>query len=149
MNNISKLLMATLMVVSAALIVELADNPAGKDSAVNQKSIIEHNSLDTFVNESHSYQDRFLFTYSPKNPDSRFDCYMSYKFREDGNILKNIDKEFYGNISTENPIVLEFPRKKCSSYELEVKIKDKSGINLYKSMVEISPATIETETNNS
>lgn len=31
MNNAFKLLMLALMIVSAVLIVELADNPAGKD----------------------------------------------------------------------------------------------------------------------
>jgi hypothetical protein len=105
-------------------------------------------SVDAFVSESNRYEDRFLFTYSPKNPDSRFDCYMSYEFRENGNVLENIDKEFYGNVSAENPIVFEFPRKKDSIYELEVKIKDKSGVNLHESKIEISPATVENETSN-
>lgn len=148
MNNISKLLMVTLMVVSAALIVELADNPAGKNETGGRDSIMGRSSVDAFVNESNKYEDRFLFTYSPKNPDSRFDCYMSYDFRENGNVLENIDKEFYGNVSAENPIVLEFPRKKDSIYELEVKIKDKSGVNLHESKIEISPATVENETSN-
>ena len=67
-------------------------------------------SLDIFVSESHSYEDRFLFTYTPRNPGSRFDCYMSYEFREDGNSLENVSEKFYGNVSVENPIVLEFPR---------------------------------------
>ncbi len=89
-----------------------------------------------------------MFTYSPKNSDSKVDCYVSYEFREDGNILKSIDKEFYKNISTEHPIVLEFPRKKASLYELKVNIKDKSGINLYKTNIEINPATIDNKTSN-
>jgi hypothetical protein len=73
---------------------------------------------------------------------------MNYEFRENGNTLESINKKFYGNVSAENPIVLEFPRKKNSTYELEVKIEDKSGINLHKSKIEISPATIENETSN-
>ena len=107
---------------------------------------MEKNSLDAFVSESDSYEDRFLFTYTPRNPGSRFDCYMNYEFRENGNTLESVNKKFYGNVSAENPIVLEFPRKKDSTYELEVKIEDKSGINLHKSKTEISPATVENET---
>lgn len=148
MNNAFKLLMLALMIVSAVLIVELADNPAGKDGAVDREKIIEKNSLDIFVSKSHNYEDRLVFTYSPKNSDSKVDCYVSYEFREEGNILKSIDKEYYKNISTEHPIVLEFPRKKGSLYELKVNIKDKSGINLYKTNIEINPTTIDNKTSN-
>ncbi|HHV25468.1 MAG TPA: hypothetical protein GXX65_13520 [Methanosarcina sp.] len=52
---------------------------------------------------------------------------------------------FYGNVSAENPIMFEYPRKKNAIYELEIKIKDKSGINLHKSEIKISPATVESE----
>jgi hypothetical protein len=62
MNKEFKLLMLALMVVIAVLILELADNPAGKNGAVDR----EKNSLGTFISESHSYEDRFVFTYSPK-----------------------------------------------------------------------------------
>jgi hypothetical protein len=48
----------------------------------------------------------------------------------------------------EHPIVLEFPRKKGSLYELKVNIKNKSGINRYKTNIEISPMTIDNKTNN-
>jgi hypothetical protein len=44
--------------------------------------------------------------------------------------------------------VLEFPRKKGSLYELKVNIKDKSGINLYKTNIEINPTTIDNKTSN-
>ncbi len=97
------------------------------------------------MSESRSYEDQLVFIYSPKNPDSKFDCYITYQFRENGNTLENINKEFYGNISTENPIVLEFPRKKDFTYELETAIKDKSGINLYKNNTKIGPSTIGNE----
>ncbi|WP_155396807.1 hypothetical protein [Methanosarcina barkeri] len=144
--NIFKLLMAILMVVSAAIIAQLVNDPAEKDSAGDRDSILEKNSLEVFVSESRNYEDRLVFTYSPKNPDSKFDCYITYQLRENGNTLENINKEFYGNISTENPIVLEFPRKKDFTYELETAIKDKSGINMYKNNTEIGPSTIVTET---
>lgn len=143
--KIFKLLMAILMVVSAAIIAQLVNDPAEKDSAEDRDSILEKNSLEVFVSESRNYEDRLVFTYSPKNPDSKFDCYITYQFRENGNTLENIDKEFYGNISTENPIVLEFPRKKDFTYELETAIKDKSGINLYKNNTKIGPSTIGNE----
>ncbi|AKB82834.1 hypothetical protein MSBR3_2256 [Methanosarcina barkeri 3] len=138
--------MAILMVVSAAIIAQLVNDPAEKDSAGDRDSILEKNSLEVFVSESRNYEDRLVFTYSPKNPDSKFDCYITYQLRENGNTLENINKEFYGNISTENPIVLEFPRKKDFTYELETAIKDKSGINMYKNNTEIGPSTIVTET---
>lgn len=144
--NTFKLLMAIFMVVSAVIIVQLVNNPAGKSGVEDRHSILE-NSLEAFVSESRSYEDRLVFTYSPKDPDSRFDCYITYEFRENGNTLESIDKEFYGNVSTENPIILEFPRKKDSIYELKTTIKDKSGINLYKNKTEISPATVGNETN--
>lgn len=144
--NTFKLLMAILLVVSAVIIVQLANSPAEKGGAGDRDGILEKNSLEAFVSESRSYEDRFVFTYSPKNPDSRFDCYITYEFKENGNTLENIDKEFYGNVSAENPIVLEFPRKKDSTYELEITIEDKSGINLYKNETEISPATVGNET---
>lgn len=146
--KIFKLLMAILMVVSAAIIAQLVNDPAEKDSAGDRDSILEKNSLEVFVSESRNYEDRLVFTYSPKNQDSKFDCYLTYQFRENGNALESIDKEFYGNISTENPIVLEFPRKKDFTYELETAIKDKSGINLYKNNTEIGPSTIVNETSN-
>jgi len=146
--NIFKLLMAILMVVSAAIIAQLVNDPAEKDSAGDRDSILEKNSLGVFVSESRSYEDRLVFTYSPKNPDSKFDCYITYQFRENGDALESVDIEFYGNISTENPIVLEFPRKKDFTYELETAIKDKSGINLYKNNTEIGPSTIVNETSN-
>lgn len=143
--NISKLLMVTLMVVSAVIIAQLSDNPAGKDGARDRDSILRKNSLEALVSESRSYEDQFVFTYSPRNPDSIFDCYITYDFRENGNTLESIDKEFYGNVSTEKPIVLEFSRKKDSIYELETTIEDKGGINLYKNKTEISPATVEND----
>ena len=146
--KIFKLLMAILMVVSATIIAQLVNDPAEKDSAGDRDSILEKNSLEVFVSEPRNYEDRLVFTYSPKNPDSKFDCYLTYQFRENGNALESIDKEFYGNISTENPIVLEFPRKKDFTYELETAIKDKSGINLYKNNTEIGPSTIVNETSN-
>jgi hypothetical protein len=147
MSNITKLLMIILMVVTAVIVVQLINQPMGeKGAAVQQEIIMGKGSLDTFVSESHSYEDRFLFTYTPRNPDSRFDCYMSYEFREDGNALKNVSEKFYGNVSVENPIVLEFSRKENSTYELKTVIEDKSGINLHKSEIEIGPATIENET---
>jgi hypothetical protein len=146
--NTFKLLMAILMVVSAAIIAQLVNGPAEKDSSGDRDSILEKNSLEVFVSESRSYEDRLVFTYSPKNPDSKFDCYITYQFRENGNALESVDIEFYGNISTENPIVLEFPRKKDFTYELETAIKDKSGINLYKNNTEIGPSTIVNETSN-
>jgi len=139
--------MAILMVVSAVIIAELVNNPAGKDGARDRDNILEKNSLETFVSESRSYEDRLVFTYSPRNPDSRFDCYITYEFRENGNTLESTNKEFYGNVSTENPIVLEFPKKKDSVYELETMIEDKSGINLYKNKTEISPATVGNSSN--
>ncbi len=70
-----------------------------------------------------------------------------YEFKEDGNILESANKKFYGNVSIENPIVFEYPRKKDSTYDLEIKIEDKSGINLHKSEIKISPAAVESETN--
>jgi hypothetical protein len=146
MNNISKLLMVTLMVVSAMIIAELVDNPAEKDRYTDRNSILGKNSLDAFMSESSSYEDRFIFTYSPRNPDSRFDCYVTYEFRENEGTVESINKEFYGNVSVENPIVLEFPRTRNSTYELETTIEDKSGINLYKGKTEISPGTEENET---
>ncbi len=72
---------------------------------------------------------------------------MTYEFKEDRNSLESANKKFYGNVSVENPIVFEYPRKKDSTYELEVKIEDKSGINLHKSKIKISPAAIESEAN--
>jgi hypothetical protein len=36
---------------------------------------------------------------------------MNYEFRENGNTLESVSKKFYRNVSAENPIVLEFPRK--------------------------------------
>ncbi len=148
MNNISKILMVILMVVSAALVVELADNPVGRDGKGDQDSILGSSSLDAFVSESNSYEDRFVFTFSPKNPDSRFDCNISYDFRENGNSLESVNKKYYGNVSAENPIVLEFPKKKDSTYQLEVEIEDKSGINLHKSKIEIGPAPVKNESDN-
>lgn len=140
--NIFKLLIAILMVVSAAIIAQLVNNPVEKDSAGDRDGILKKNSLEVFVSEFRNYEDRLVFTYSPKNPDSKFDCYLTYQFRENGNALESIDKEFYGNISIENPIVLEFPRKNDFTYELETTIKDKSGINLYKNNTKIGPSTI-------
>lgn len=145
--NTFKLLMAILLVVSAVVIAQLVNNPAGKSDVEDRHSILEKNSLETFVSESRSYEDRLAFTYSPKNPDSRFDCYITYELRENGNTLESIDKEFYGNVSAENPIVIEFPRKKDSTYELETTVKDKSGINLYKNKIEIGPAIVGNRTN--
>lgn len=145
MNNTSKLLMVTLMVVSAGIIVELIDNPAEKEKSAGRGSILDKKSLDAFVSKSNSYEDRFLFTYSPENPNSRFDCYLTYELRENGDTLKSVSKEFYGNVSAENPIVLEFPRNQNSTYELETTIEDKGGINLYKNKTEISPAILEND----
>lgn len=144
--NTFKLLMAILLVVSAVIIAQLVSNPAGKSGVEDRHNILEKNSLEAFVSESRSYEDRLVFTYSPRNPDSRFDCYITYEFRENGNTLESVDKEFYGNVSTENPIMLEFPRKKDSIYELKTTIEDKGGINLYKNETEISPATVGNET---
>ncbi len=72
---------------------------------------------------------------------------MTYEIKEEGNTLESANKKFYGNVSIENPIVFEYPRKKDSTYELEIKIEDKSGINLHKSEIKISPAAVESETN--
>lgn len=94
------------------IIAGLVNNPAGKDGVRDRDNILEKNSLEAFVSESRSYEDQFVFTYNPRNPDSIFDCYVNYEFRENGKTLKSDNKEFYGNVSTENPIVLEFPRKK-------------------------------------
>lgn len=138
--------MIILMVVIALVIAQLINQPLGENGAVQRENIVGKGSLDTFVSETHSYEDRFLFTYAPRNPNSRFDCYMSYEFREDGKTLEIINEKFYGNVSAENPIVLEFPRKENSTYALETTIEDKSGINLHKSEIEINPATLDNET---
>lgn len=148
MNNTSKLLMVILMVVTAVIVAQLIDHPLGKNRVVDRDNIVGKNSLDLFVSESYSYEDRLLFTYTSRNPDSKFDCYVTYDFREDGNTLESANKKFYGNVSAQTPIVFEYPRKKDSTYELEIKIEDKSGINLHKSKIKISPAAVESETIN-
>ena len=147
MNNTSKLLMIILMVVTAVIVAQLIDHPPGENRVVDRDNIMGKNSLDLFVSESYSYEDRLLFVYTPRNPDSKFDCYVTYEFKEDGDTLESANKKFYGNVSVENPIVFEYPKKKDSTYELEIKIEDKSGINLHKSKIKISPAAVESEAN--
>ncbi len=56
--------------------------------------------------------DRALLENISRNPNSVQDCYVSYDFQENGNTQENVDRKLYENVSTENPISLEFPRKK-------------------------------------
>jgi hypothetical protein len=67
MNNTSKLLMVILMVMTAVIIAQMINHPPKGNAAVYRENIMEKNSLDTFVSKSHSYEDRFLFTYTPRN----------------------------------------------------------------------------------
>ncbi|MGI5992779.1 MAG: hypothetical protein ACOX79_10400 [Methanosarcina sp.] len=77
MNNTSKLLMIILMVVTAVIVTQLIDHPPRENRVVDRDNIMGKNSLDLFVSESYSYEDRLLFAYTPRNPDSKFDCYVT------------------------------------------------------------------------
>ncbi|MCQ1534753.1 hypothetical protein FTO70_03405 [Methanosarcina sp. KYL-1] len=145
MENLTKLLTAVLLIVAAGIIGAIVvfnppDGP-GEGGARQTASIWGESTLDAFVSESEDYEDHFVFRYIPRNPNATIDCYMSYAFEEDGNTLESADNKYYDGVSAENPIVFEFPRKKGSTYKLEVTIKDNSGITLHKSGLEIYPQT--------
>ncbi|MDD3873226.1 MAG: hypothetical protein PHW84_09845 [Methanosarcina sp.] len=73
---------------------------------------MEKNSLDLFVSESYSYEDRLLFTYTPRNPDSKFDCYVMYEFREDGKILESAIKCFMETFRLKTRLCSNIPGRK-------------------------------------
>jgi hypothetical protein len=142
MNNLFKVLIAILVIIlllgAAVIIGGLAYLiPVERSSEVGQTVILEESSQDTLVSESYSYEDRFEFVYIPVNPDTVLDCYVSYHFQENGNTLKNVDRKLYENVSVENPISLELPRKNESVYKLDVIIEDERGDVLYRSRMEI------------
>lgn len=112
MSNTTKLLMIILMVVTAVIVVQLIDQPLGEKGAVQRERIMGKGSLDIFVSESHSYEDRFLFTYTPRNPGSRFDCYMSYEFRKTGIPSKTLVKSFTGTFRLKIRLYLNSQERK-------------------------------------
>lgn len=141
MNNLFKVLIAILVIVllaGATMITGGLDDllPVEKSSELEQIVFWEESSQDKFVGKLFTYEERFSLIYIPVNPDAILDCYVSYHFQENGNTLRSVDRELYQNVSLENPILLEFPRKKEFEYELEVTIEDESGVLMHKSRME-------------
>jgi hypothetical protein len=141
MNNLFKVLIAILVIVllaGATMITGGLDDllPVEKSSELEQIVFWEESSQDKFVGKLFTYEERFSLIYIPVNPDAILDFYVSYHFQENGNTLRSVDRELYQNVSLENPILLEFPRKKEFEYELEVTIEDESGVLMHKSRME-------------
>ncbi|HIH74424.1 MAG TPA: hypothetical protein HA306_04030 [Methanosarcina sp.] len=142
MNNLFKALIAILVIIlllGAALIIGGMAFlfPVERSSEAEETVVWEESSQNEFTSESYSYDDRFKFVYTPVNPNALLDCYVSYHFQEDGTTQENIDRRLYENVSTENPISFEFPKRKGSRYKLDITIEDKDGAVLHKSEVEI------------
>jgi hypothetical protein len=140
-NNSFKALISILVIILLVGIVVITGGlayllPVERSSEVEQRVAWEENSQDTFVGKLFTYEERFSIIYIPANPDAVLDCYVSYHFQENGNTLRSADRSLYENVSFKNPILLEFPRKKESQYELEVTIENKSEAVLHKSLME-------------
>jgi len=141
MNNLFKVLIAILVIVLLVGAVVITGGlayllPVEGSSEAEQRVVWEESSQDKFVGKLFTYEDRFSIIYIPVDPNAVIDCYVSYHFQENGNTLRNVDRKLYEKVSYKNPILLEFPRKKESAYELNVTIEDKSGAVLYKSWME-------------
>ncbi|MFY1110949.1 MAG: hypothetical protein AB3K77_04600 [Methanosarcinaceae archaeon] len=145
MNNLTKVLIALFLIIIAAGIILAGIGYVSFNSyhdsvyAEQEVSVWGNDSLDSFVTESENYEDHFVFTYIPRDPNATLDCYMSYEFQQDGNTLESANKKLYEGVTASNPIVLEFPRVEGSTYELDVTIEDTEGVILHKSGMTVYP----------
>ncbi len=147
MNNLTKVLIALFLIIIAAGIILVGINYVSFDSyhdsgyAEREVTVWEDEPLDTFVSESENYEDHFVFTYIPRDPNATLDYYMTYEFKQDGTTQESADKKLYEGVTASDPIVLEFPREKGSEYELDVTIEDTGGAILHKSGMKVYPQT--------
>lgn len=148
MNNLTKVLIALFLIIISAGIILVginfyAFNEYTDGGTVQKASISGDSTFDSFVTESESHEDHFVFTYIPRDTNATLDCYMSYEFQQDGNTLESADQKLYEGVTASDPIVLEFPRVEGSTYELNVTIEDSNGATLHKSGMTIYPPTQE------
>jgi len=145
MNNLTKVLIALLLLISAGIILAginfYAVSEYTDGGTVQRASISGDSTLDSFVTESESHKDHFVFTYIPRDPNATLECYMTYEFKRDGTTQESADKKLYEGVTASDPIVLEFPREESSEYELNVTIEDAEGAILHKSGMTIYPPT--------
>ncbi len=145
MNNLTKVLIALFLIIIAAGIILVGISYVSFDSyhesgyAEQEVTVWGNDSLDAFVSESENYEDHFVFSYIPRDPNASIDCYLTYEFKQDGNTLESEDKKRYEGVAVSDPIVLEFPRVEDSGYELDVTIEDTDGAILHKSGMTIYP----------
>jgi hypothetical protein len=141
MNNLFKILTAVLIIVlllGAAVVIGGVAYllPLERTSEAQQIVVWEESSQDICIGRLFTYENMFSILYAPVDPNSALECYVSYRFQENGNTLRSVDKELYENVSYRNPIILEFPREDGSIYELDVVIENKSGAVLHTSRME-------------
>ncbi len=151
MNNLTKVLIALFLIIIAAGIILVGINYVSFNSyhdsvyAEQEVTVWGDEPLDAFVSESESHEDRFVSTYIPRDSNASIDCYLTYEFKQDGNTLESFDKKLYEEVTTSDPIVLEFPREEGSEYELDVTIEDTGGAILHKSGMKVYPQTHRNE----
>ncbi|AKB26571.1 hypothetical protein MSMTP_3102 [Methanosarcina sp. MTP4] len=147
MNNLTKVLIALFLIIISAGIILVGINYVSFNSyhdggyAEQEVTVWGDEPLDAFVSESENYENHFVFSYIPRDPNATLDCYMTYEFKQDGNTQESADKKLYEGVTASDPIVLEFPREKGSEYELDVTIEDTGGAILHKSGMTIYPST--------
>ncbi|AKB25157.1 hypothetical protein MSMTP_1688 [Methanosarcina sp. MTP4] len=145
MNNLTKVLIAIFLIIIAAGIILAGINFYAVDEylddgyAEQEVTVWGNDSLDAFVSESENYEEHFVFSYIPRDPNATLDCYMIYEFKQDGITLESADKKLYEGVTASDPIVLEFPRVEDSTYELDVTIEDTYGVILHKSGMKVYP----------
>lgn len=92
---------------------------------------------DVFVPETYGYEDKLIFKFVLRDPRSAANYYATYEIKEDGTTIGSGNSKLYENVTFDDPIIIEIPRKTSSLYELEIMITDEEGNKVHQSGITI------------
>ncbi|AKB85522.1 hypothetical protein MCMEM_1469 [Methanococcoides methylutens MM1] len=137
MRNSLKAAVVLLSIILVLIVVNYSsvlNYTANKESA-EQTARIEGEQLGNyfFIPETYGYEDKIVFTFVLRDPKYAADYYATYEIKEDGNTIESANSKLYENVTFENAIFIEIPRKSSSVYELEIMINDEEGNKVHQS----------------
>ncbi|MGM0770575.1 MAG: hypothetical protein ACQESU_03090 [Halobacteriota archaeon] len=124
-----------LAVVNYSSVMDYTDQEGVEQTASIWGEQIEN---DIFIPETYGYEDEIIFTFVLRDPAYTANYYATYEIKEDGNTIKSENNKLYGNVTFDEPIIIEIPTRNPSSiYELEIMIGDENGKKVHKSGITI------------
>lgn len=136
---------AAIVIISIIILLAVVNYSSVLDYKTGQEGVEQTASIrgeqienDVFIPETYGYEDEIIFTFVLRDPAYTANYYATYEIKEDGNTIESGDNKLYKNVTFDEPIIIEIPKRKPSSiYELEIMITDEDGNKVHSSGITI------------